>query len=478
MIKEKVAETSQTTEIAGLFKAQSDHRWTMASTSAAERISRLRKLHSHILANRKKIQQALHLDFGKPASEVDITEIYVVLSEIRHVIRHLKRWMKPTKVRPTLAMSSTRSEIHYEPRGVVLIIAPWNYPFNLSLGPLVSAIAAGNCAIIKPSEYTPNTSSLIRQIVSEVFEAREVAVIEGAVSVSQALLELPFDHIFFTGSPAVGKLVMEAAARHLTSITLELGGKSPVIIGETANIDDAAQKIVGGKFANCGQTCVAPDYLLVARKVLPQLVNSLKRQIEKAYGQDEAERQASEDFARVVSQKHFARLKGLLEDALGNGASLEIGGITDPGQRYIAPTVLTDIGHGSALMSEEIFGPILPVLAVDSIEEAITIIQKKAKPLALYIFSSRQDEIDAVLSQTSAGGSCINEVAIQFLHLNLPFGGVNNSGIGNSHGIYGFKAFSHERAVLRHHRFSPLKLLFPPYKGLTKKLIDLTVKYL
>ena len=478
MIKEKTAETSRTVKIADLFEAQSLHRWTMASTSAAERISRLRKLQTHILANREKIQRALHMDFRKPAGEVDITEIYVVLSEIRHVIRHLKRWMRPSRVRPTLAMSSTRSKIHYEPRGVVLIMAPWNYPFNLSMGPLVSAIAAGNCAIIKPSEYTPHTSSLIKQIVSAVFEPQEVAVVEGDVEVGKALLELPFDHIFFTGSPEVGKIVMGAAARHLTSVTLELGGKSPVIVGETANIDDAAQKIVAGKFANCGQTCIAPDYLLVARKVLPQLVNSLKLHIENAYGKDDAERQASVDFARIVSQKHFARLKGLLDDALSNAASVEIGGMTDPGERYIAPTILTDVSHDDVLMSEEVFGPILPVLAVDDTEEAIRIIQKKAKPLALYVFSRDQAEIDNVIGKTSAGGSCINEVAIQFLHLNLPFGGVNNSGIGNSHGFYGFKAFSHERAVLRHHRFSPLKLLYPPYEGLTKKLIDLTVKYL
>ncbi len=465
-------------DIERIFDAQQAYRWKMAFTNAGERIQRLKKLHDHILRNREQIQKALHDDFRKPASEVDITEIYVVLSEIRHTIRHLKRWMKPQRVKPTLAMVTTRSRLHYEPRGVVLIISPWNYPFNLSLGPLVSALAAGNCAIIKPSEYTPQTSALIKRLLGEIFEEKEVAVVEGAVETSQALLALPFDHIFFTGSPAIGKKIMAAAAQHLTSVTLELGGKSPVIVTESADVQDAAEKIVAGKFANCSQTCIAPDYVLVAERVLPTLVSALKASISAAYGDSEDARRASKDFARIVNSRHFQRLTALLDDAVKKGAHIEIGGDHAADERYFAPTVLTDVSENSRLMEEEIFGPILPIIPMISLDLAINSIWSRPKPLALYIFSKKQAEIDHILRQTSAGSSCVNEVAIQFLHLGIPFGGVNNSGIGNSHGFYGFRAFSHERPVLKHHRSSPLKLLYPPFTGFTKKLINLVVKYL
>lgn len=461
-----------------IFALQQANRNMVANTSAEARIAKLKKLLVFIYENRDQICGALYADLKKPESEVDLSEIYATVSEIKYTIRHVKKWMRPKRVRPTLSMLMTSSHIRYEPRGVVLIISPWNFPFNLTVGPLVSAISAGNCVMIKPSELSPCTTSLIQEMIERFFPEDEVAVFEGDKGVCEDLLRKPFDHIFFTGSSAAGKLIMKAASEHLTSVTLELGGKSPVIVDETSDITDAAEKIVWGKYLNNGQTCIAPDYVLVHESQYLQIIEAFKSEIKNTFGESETDRESSDDYARIINEEHHGRLKNLIADAVQSGARIEIGGVGNKAERYIAPTILSHVSLNSRVMREEIFGPILPVIKYDSLDEAIKFINTKEKPLALYVFSKRRKNIEKVLSNTSSGGGCINDVVLQFMHLNLPFGGVNNSGCGSSHGFFGFKAFSHERAIVRQGRFSLLKLMYPPYTGFVRKLINLTVRYL
>ncbi len=466
------------TTVDALLAAQRANRWAVSSSSASERIGKIRRIAEWVEQHRDAILQAGYDDFRKPATEVELTEIYPVLTEARHVCRHLKRWMRPKWVKPSLAMISTRSQIQYEAKGVTLILSPWNYPFNLTVVPLISAIAAGNCAILKPSEMTPAMSGLVARMVTELFDQHEVALLEGDVEVAQALLARRFDHIFFTGSPQVGKIVMEAASRHLTTVTLELGGKSPVVVDESAHLQDAADKVAWGKLINQGQTCIAPDYVLVHRKVFEAFKDALSSTIQKFYGHDSAARRQSPDLARIVNERHFRRLRRLLDESVAQGAKVAFGGETVAEELWIEPTLLEQVPEGAPAMQEEIFGPILPLVPFDDLDDALAKIRSKEKPLALYVFSSRSDAVRKVLQGTSSGGACVNEVALHFLHPNLPFGGINHSGHGSSHGVYGFKAFSHERAVLKHTRFSALKMMAPPYTDWVKKLVGLTVKFL
>lgn len=469
--------TKNTNKIDTVFAAQVNNRWNVSQASVKERIAKLKKLETWIVNNKQAIRDTIYKDFRKPAVDVDLTEIFTALSEIRHAIKHLKKWVKPHRVKRTLALITTRSWIQYEPRGVVLIIAPWNYPFNLIVTPLISAIAAGNCVILKPSELAKNTSNLISKMVEDLFPENEITVMEGEKDVSIELLKKPFDHIFFTGSPTVGKKVMEAASKNLSSVTLELGGKSPVVIDETANLIDAAQKIVWGKFMNCGQTCLAPDYLLVNESALPEFVSKLKHYIKKFYGAENSDWQACPDYARIINNQHFQRLSAVLDETVQSGAKMEIGGDLNEVEKYIPPTVLINVKEDSAIMEEEIFGPILPILTYSKLDEAIDLIRSKPKPLALYIFSKNQKNIDRILTETSSGGVCINDTVIHFSQTNLPFGGVNASGMGRSHGFHGFKTFSNEKAVVKHNRFSPLKLMYPPYTKRVQKMVDLIIKY-
>lgn len=466
------------TRLDRVFAAQQAARPRLAASDASARRAKLKRLLRWVEGHQKEIRQAAWDDFRKPATEVDLTEIYPVVGEARFAIRHLARWMRPQKVRPTLAMASTRSRLIYEPRGVALVISPWNYPFNLTLVPLISAIAAGNAVILKPSEMTPHMSALLAGLVEELFDESEVALFEGEAEVARALLARPFDHVFFTGSPRVGKLVMKAAAEHLSTVTLELGGKSPVIIDRSAHLGDAAEKVAWGKFVNQGQTCIAPDYVLVDRRVHDAFVARLGKQIEKFYGSTPEARRSSRDLARIVDDRHFARLGELLDESVAQGARVAFGGGRDVAERFLEPTLLVDVPDASPAMQEEIFGPVLPIVAYDDLDQALATIRAREKPLALYMFGHDQKRIDRVLEQTSAGGTCINEVALHFLHLRLPFGGVNHSGHGSSHGVYGFRAFSHERPVLRHHRWSALKLMSPPYSRFVRLLTKLTVKFL
>jgi aldehyde dehydrogenase (NAD+) len=437
---------ASTAEIERIFRLQQAHQYAVAKTTARERKEKLRRLHKAILSHKQDIRDALHADYRKHPSEVDLTEIFPVTSEIKHAVRHVSKWMRPHRVKTPLALLGTRSHIHYEPKGVALIIAPWNFPINLVFGPLVSAVAAGNCVIIKPSELTPHASAVTKSIVEEVFDESEVAVIEGGVETSTSLLELPFDHIFFTGSPAVGKVVMEAASKHLTSVTLELGGKSPTIVDETASVDAAARRIAWAKFTNNGQICIAPDYLFVHESKKDELVGKLKENIESFYGIDA---RRSDSYARIVNNRHYQRLSGYIEDAKQKGATVEYGGRTEGSEDYVEPTVLTDVDPSSAVMTEEIFGPVLPVYGYTSLDEPIEMINSKEKPLALYIYSKNQSNIDRIMANTRAGGTCINHSVMHFFQNNLPFGGSNNSGIGKGHGFFGFEAFSNPRGVFK-----------------------------
>jgi len=414
-----------------------------------ERTAKIRKLRDAVIARTEDWYRAAHADFRKPPGEVDLAEILPVCLEANHAIRHLKKWMKPQRVRPTLLTLGTRSHVQYMPRGRCLIIGTFNYPVNLTLGPLVSAIAAGNTAIIKPSELTPHLSGLIAELVREVFTEDEVAVVEGDAHIAQALQKLPFDHIFFTGSPAIGKQVMTAAAHHLTSVTLELGGKSPTIVDASADLQLAARNIMWAKFANAGQTCIAPDHVYVHHSVKDEWVRRCRQELEKAYGTSLQQQHDSPHLARIVNTRHAARLTGLLHDAQARGARVLMGGAAEPEACFVQPALLDQVPADAHLMREEIFGPLLPIIGFESLDEVIAAINATPKPLSLYIYSRNRANIQQVLQRTVSGGACVNHSLVQFLHGRLPFGGINHSGIGNAHGHYGFKAFSHERSVVQ-----------------------------
>ena len=460
--------------ILSIFKTQKANAQNIAKSDVKQRKAKLRKILDWTLAHETEIGDALFADFKKNPAETNLGEILGVVGETKHLLKHLNSWMKPQSVPTPLNMIGSYAHVRFEAKGVCLIISPWNYPFNLSIKPLVQAIAAGNTVMLKPSELTPHTSALLKKMLTELFDENEVAVIEGDASVSTMLLEQPFNHIFFTGSPAVGKIIMSAAAKNLTSVTLELGGKSPCIVDETANIKDVAEKIAWGKFLNNGQTCIAPDYVLVQKNVENQLVDALKNSITKMYGNNP---KASSDYCRVVNNRHFNRLNNLLNEAVEKGANVQAGGQTDGTENYIAPTLITDVDDSMKIMQDEIFGPILPILTYENNEEAINYINQKEKPLAMYINSGKEKNIQYFMENTSAGGTVINDSVIHYGHTELPFGGVNNSGIGKSGGIWGFTEFSNQRAVLRQ-RFGTFKMIYPPYTPFVSKLLRFFVRYL
>jgi aldehyde dehydrogenase (NAD+) len=462
-------------EVERIFKLQKANQQKIADSTANDRRKKLDRLHKTVLKYRQEIRDALYKDFRKHPSEVDIAEIYAVTSDIKHTRDYLSRWMRPKQVDTPLAQIGSSSYVHYEPKGVVLIISPWNFPVNLTFGPMISAIAAGNCVIIKPSEHTPHASAIMNKIVNELFDESEIALLEGGVEVSTELLKLPFNHIFFTGAPEIGKIVMRAAAEHLTSVTLELGGKSPTIVDKTANLNDAAHRIAWGKWINNGQVCISPDHLFVHEEVADKFLEKVKAKLKTFYGEDVS---ASNSYNRIVNNKHFKRIESYFDDALSKGAKVEYGGKKDAAQDYFEPTIMTNIPEDSDLAKKEIFGPILPVYTFTDLQEVIDKINSNEKPLALYIYSKSRKNIKRIINNTRAGGTCVNHNAIHFYNNNLPFGGSNNSGIGKGNGFYGFEAFSNPRAVLK--QWSPisgLDLMTPPYTNFKQKLIDLTIKW-
>jgi aldehyde dehydrogenase (NAD+) len=473
-----VAEKADILLLRSLFDKQLRRSAQLREEPIKERKVKLRKMEKWLFKNQEALQQAIYNDFQKPPFEVSSTELFPVLGEISQAVANLERWTKPKKVDAPLTYFGTRSEIRYEPKGVCLIIAPWNYPFNLCIGPLISCLAAGNTAMVKPSEMTPHTSAFIKRMIDFLFAEEEVVVLEGGTELSSALLGLPFDHIFFTGSPAVGKVVMKAAAEHLTSVTLELGGKSPAVIDEAASLSDAAKRIAFGKFFNNGQTCIAPDYVLVHESKKDAFIALLKKQINAQFGLGNAVNETSGDYARIVNQKHFKRINELIQDALLCGAKLDLSGQVNEQTRFIPPTVLSDVPLSSKIMEEEIFGPVLPIISYAQQDEVVSLINSKPKPLALYVFTASRKFREKMISQTSAGSICINDCVLQFTHPNLPFGGVNNSGIGKAHGYYGFLAFSNEKPLVRQKRgWANSYFFYPPYTKSKKKLIDLILQW-
>ncbi len=449
-------------EIQSLVKEQKAFFNTGQTKDAGFRKTQLDTLQKAVSGNRTKILGALQQDLSKSAYEGYLTEVGIVLDEIRFIKKHLFKWAKARRVRTHLFQFPGSSHIYAEPYGVSLIISPWNYPFQLVIDPLIGSMAAGNCSVVKPSEYAPHTAQVFNEIISENFAANYIAVIEGEAAVSQALLDEDFDYIFFTGSVAVGKTVMQAAAKHLTPVTLELGGKSPCIVDRDVNLDVTAKRICSGKFINAGQTCIAPDYLLVHQDIKMKLLDRLKFFIHKFYGADP---QLSADYPRIVNEKHFLRLAELM-----HAGNIIIGGQSDRQSLYIAPTIIDDIAWQDPIMQDEIFGPLLPVLTYSNLSEAITQVKKLPKPLALYYFSNNRQNGKKIIRDASFGGGCINDTLLHFANPHLPFGGTGSSGIGSYHGKQSFETFSHQKSILKRSFRLDVPLRYPPYGNKLKIL--------
>ncbi|MCV9926144.1 aldehyde dehydrogenase [Flavobacterium sp. LS1R49] len=416
----------------------------------------LKKLLFNIQKSEDLIVKALYDDFKKPAFEAVLTETNYVISELKDTIKNIQLWAKPQRVFPSILNFPSTDYIYKEPYGKVLILAPWNYPFQLALCPLISAVAAGNKVILKPSELTPKTAEIITEIIQKTFHINHVEVVQGGVEVSQSLLAKRWDYIFFTGSVSVGKIVAKAAAEHLTPVTLELGGKNPCIIDETANLKLAAKRIVWGKFINAGQTCIAPDYILIQKDMKTHFITYLKEEINKAYGTNPEE---SPDFARIINTKNWVRLDSMIEPS-----KVIYGGKTDSNKLYIAPTLINEPGLESPIMQEEIFGPLLPILSYKTDADIKNIIEQYEKPLALYVFSDNQNFAKKIITRYSFGGGCINDTVVHFSNKRLPFGGVGYSGIGAYHGKLSFDIFSHHKSIVKKANWLDLPMRYAPYK--------------
>lgn len=468
-----------TDRLKNLFYTQREHFQNVVRHSTArERIKKLKSVRKWVLSHREEIKAAIEQDFRKPDAEVDLSEVLTLSNEVKHLISHLPEWMEAKKVPTPITYLGTRSEVRIEGKGVCLILAPWNYPFMLAIGPMLSAIAAGCTVVLKPSEMTPATSALMKGMIAELFEEKEVVLLEGDHILAGELLKLPFNHIFFTGSPQVGKIVMRAAAENLSSVTLELGGKNPVVVDESASINDTAEKLIWGKFFNVGQSCAAPDYAMVHSTLETKLATALRAHFNKQYQKDPEAMKASRDFGRVINQRHFLRLKEQIEDAIARGAEVLVGAVFDESENYIAPTILRHVPDDALIMQDEIFGPVLVLQTYDSLDEVISKINERPIPLNLYVFSKSRKSTEKVLHNTQSGSCVVNDTTIQFNHPELPFGGANYSGIGKAHGYYGFMAFSNERAVLRQRRGkTAAKFFYPPYTPRLKKMLNMVVKY-
>jgi aldehyde dehydrogenase (NAD+) len=452
------------TNFASVFTAQQGRKLLLSASTAKERIAKLRRLRSAIECHEQQLYQALKKDLRKNEFEAAVSEVIFIYGEINHAIRHLTGWMKPQRAGKTITNIFAKNRIYYQPKGVCLIISPWNYPFQLLMSPLVSAIAAGNCAVLKPSELSPATSAAVARLIGECFDQEEVCCFEGGAEVASELLQLPFDHIFFTGSTAIGKIVMEAAAKTLASVTLELGGKSPVVIHDSADLKKTAEKIAWGKLINAGQTCIAPDYVLIPEQLVDLFTKHYISAAEALFCSGSSSPNL-DVYAKIINERHFKRLCRLITDAADKGAEIAYGGHVQPETLTISPAVLLNPPLDSGLMQEEIFGPLLPVVPYNNLSEAIAFINSKSKPLALYIFSKDVHVAKKIIRETSSGGICVNDVLVHISNPKLPFGGVGTSGMGSCHGHHGFKAFSHERSVVFHSGPNLTQLIYPPYSS-------------
>lgn len=466
--------TATNEEISQIFEAQRAYAAEAGQSTAKERKAKIKLIHTYTMDHLDDIMEAMHKDFRKPPAEVILGEILSVVSDAKHNMRNLRKWMKPKRVPMPLTLVGTSSHIRRDSKGNVLVLSPWNYPYNLAIGPLISSLAAGNVTIVKPSEMTPHTSALMHKMIDELFDRKEVALIEGNVQVAQHLLSLPFNHIHFTGSPQVGKIVMKAAAEHLASVTLELGGKSPTIVDETASIKTVAERVAWGKCLNNGQTCIAPDYLLVQNSAKDKFISAFKNSVDAMYnGIDQVGQ--SDSYARIVNRRHFDRIKGILEDAVEKGAKVELGGEWREEDNFIAPTLLTNVSSDMRIMQEEIFGPLMPMMTYDKKEDALAKIQEHEAPLVLYVNSKNKKNIDYFLDNVPSGDAVVNETLVHFAHPGLPFGGKNNSGIGKASGHAGFCDMTHERSVMVQ-KFGTLKPFYPPYNDSVLKILKTVLK--
>jgi aldehyde dehydrogenase (NAD+) len=427
------------------------------------RLAALKALRQQILCHENEILDALRLDLGKSAFEAFATEIGIVLDEIKYALHHLKRWSADKRVPSPLKQFPARSFIRPEPYGNVLIMSPWNYPFQLTLAPLVGALSAGNCVIVKPSAYSPATSTVIKKILQSAFSPEHVFTALGGRQENAMLLTQKFDYIFFTGSVAVGKAVMEAAAANLIPVTLELGGKSPCIVDDTADVKLAARRIVWGKFINAGQTCVAPDYLLVHKNVKKALLGEMAACLNRFFGENPL---SSPDLCKMINEKHFHRVRRLIE-----GENIVAGGNDDQGTLQIAPTILDDVSWDAPVMQEEIFGPVMPVIEFDDLSAALGQVRARPRPLALYIFTKSSRNEQLVLNGVSFGGGCVNDTVVHLATSHMPFGGVGDSGMGGYHGKTGFDTFTHKKSILKKSLLLDIPLRYPPYKDSTLKLL-------
>ncbi|MGF3514662.1 aldehyde dehydrogenase family protein [Bacillus velezensis] len=432
-------------DIKRVFALQKKNQKTLRASTAGQRREKLQRFLDAVTAHEEEIIEAIRRDVRKPYHEVKRAETQGTIKAIKDNMNNLDTWMAPKRVGSSVSPDAD-GVLMYEPKGLTLILGPWNYPFMLTMAPLAAAIAAGNSAIVKLSDFTMETSHIAATVIREAFHEEEVAIFEGEVDVATELLDQPFDHIFFTGSTNVGKIVMTAAAKHLSSVTLELGGKSPTIIDSGYDLMDAAKKIAVGKFVNAGQTCIAPDYLLMKEDVQDTFTDLLQTIVNAGFMEDDHTVDRNK-FTQIVNDRNFNRVKALYDDAIEKGAKTTFGGVFDAHDRTISPTVLTNVTPDMKIMQEEIFAPILPIMNYEDISEAVDYITERDKPLALYVFSHNQELIDYVLQHTTSGNASVNDVVVHFTDVNLPFGGVNTSGIGSYHGVYGFKEFSHEKGV-------------------------------
>jgi aldehyde dehydrogenase (NAD+) len=458
------------------FEKQFRKKKSLAESNASERKRKLKRILENVLESKEEIAKAIKKDFGKSEEETYITEILPLTMELRNIIRNLHSWMKPVKIMSPLAFPGAKSKIVYRPKGNVLVISPWNYPFLLAVAPVVSAIAAGNTVILKPSELTPHTASFIKKFFSSMFDSSEVAVFEGDKNVAKELLAMPFDHIFFTGGTFVGRIVMESAARNLSSVTLELGGKSPAFIDDSADLQLAAERIVWGKFLNAGQTCIAPDYVLIRKTKVNEFLDYAKESIRKLWGEDLDS--VPPQYCNIVNENNVQRLKFLINDALGKGAKLEFGTPDKDSGTFLYPRILSGVSTESRLMKEEIFGPVLPLLFYENIEEAIGIIEQNPYPLSFYFFGKENLAFERLFKAIPAGGFVLNDTVVHFANTKLPFGGVRFSGLGKGYGYWGFKEFSLETPILKQPKWTAISLMYPPYNALKKKIISMAMKYL
>ncbi len=462
-----------------LFDRQDAYFWDkLKNSTASMRIAKLRKMKKWMFAHQEALQKALYEDFRKPAHEADLMEFLPVMAEIKDAIANLHDWMRPKRVSTPLALIGTSTEVTYEPKGRTLILAPWNFPFMLTVGPLVSAIAAGCTVIVKPSEYSDKTTKLIGKMIKELFKEEEVAMLEGDHTLAAELTALPFDHIFFTGSPEIGRKVMRAAADNLASVTLELGGRNAVIVDASARIKDAAKKLVWGKFVNAGQSCMSPNFIMVHASIYDKFVNAIKEAYQNAYGSAANNMEESKDFCHIVNPRHQARLQSMLDASIEAGGKVLIGGKGNNEKSYLDPTILVDIEAGNPILDQELFGPIMPIMKYESLDSALAFIRKNEKPLAMYVFAKKQKVINKVQNGTSSGSFMVNETTIAFGHTGIPFGGVNESGIGKAHGHAGFLAFTNEKPVMRQNTVLPSSMLaHAPYVGWKRKALNLVIRW-